>query len=285
MAEGGTVTGELVERDTSGFWIVGAMSPFVLGGIGGLARERVKAERAGTSPATTTTLRQVIVKQWGFPYSPRGRRQRRGQGSGRALRDDLELGKVAHGVRFLTFWRSTPGWGFDWLVRGWGVGGESWIVDYGRIAQHPAPASRSTRRPRRGLGPPAGPVRADLSAGRRLRPGHEDPRLATTARAQPGVTTQAYEAWRAGARPARPGCSARSAAARSGRSSRPRARRPRGAAPGVTYPDTGRKSNRAAGRGEVPQAQFNPNLFKDDLAGQLKTAMPGPWLRPLPGRR
>jgi phage terminase large subunit GpA-like protein len=24
-------------------------------------------------------------------------------------------------------------------------------------------------------------------------------------------------------------------------------------------------------------AQFNPNMFKDDLAAQLKTAMPGPW--------
>ncbi|WP_081884787.1 terminase gpA endonuclease subunit [Paraburkholderia kururiensis] len=45
----------------------------------------------------------------------------------------------------------------------------------------------------------------------------------------------------------------------------------------VTYPDTARKSNRAAAGGTVPVAQFNPNSFKDDLAGQLQKADLGSW--------
>ncbi|VVD28463.1 terminase gpA endonuclease subunit [Paraburkholderia dioscoreae] len=43
----------------------------------------------------------------------------------------------------------------------------------------------------------------------------------------------------------------------------------------VVYPDTSRKANRAASSGDVPVARFNPNLFKDDLAGQLQLAEPG----------
>jgi phage terminase large subunit GpA-like protein len=45
----------------------------------------------------------------------------------------------------------------------------------------------------------------------------------------------------------------------------------------VTYPDTARKSNRAAAGGTVPVAQFNPNSFKDDLSGQLQKADVGEW--------
>jgi phage terminase large subunit GpA-like protein len=44
----------------------------------------------------------------------------------------------------------------------------------------------------------------------------------------------------------------------------------------VTYPDTSTAANKAAARGEVPVAIFNPNQFKDDLAGQLQVAEPGP---------
>jgi hypothetical protein len=47
------------------------MSPFILGGIGGLARARVKAERdhqAARNDETRKTLRTVMSKQWGVPY-------------------------------------------------------------------------------------------------------------------------------------------------------------------------------------------------------------------------
>jgi hypothetical protein len=73
MSEDGTVTGELVVRKTAGFWIVGAMSPFVLGGIGGLARERVKAERARRSPATTRISARSSSSSGASPIRRAGR--------------------------------------------------------------------------------------------------------------------------------------------------------------------------------------------------------------------
>jgi phage terminase large subunit GpA-like protein len=45
----------------------------------------------------------------------------------------------------------------------------------------------------------------------------------------------------------------------------------------VTYPDTTRTANQRAGGGAVPLGLFNPNMFKDDLAGQLQTAESGAW--------
>ncbi len=71
IAEDGTITGERVKRDTAGFWIVGPMSPFALGGIGGLARARAKAERELATLGDEESLRQVMVKQWGEPMSRR----------------------------------------------------------------------------------------------------------------------------------------------------------------------------------------------------------------------
>jgi phage terminase large subunit GpA-like protein len=45
----------------------------------------------------------------------------------------------------------------------------------------------------------------------------------------------------------------------------------------VSYPDTGRAANLRAGGGNVPVGLFNPNMFKDDLAGQLQCADTGAW--------
>jgi phage terminase large subunit GpA-like protein len=43
----------------------------------------------------------------------------------------------------------------------------------------------------------------------------------------------------------------------------------------VTYPDSGRRDRRAGGAGDVPVAQFNPTLFKNDAAGMLNQLEPG----------
>jgi phage terminase large subunit GpA-like protein len=281
IAEDGTVTGELVERDAAGFWIVGVMSPFIIGGIGGLARERVKAERARDISGDDDGLRQVIVKQWGFPYSPR-----RAVGSVEArdlverVEPVLELGKVAHGVRFLTLALDTQVYGWDYLVRGWGVAGESWIVDYGRIAgQNP-----KTGKP---IDPATSPEDWDLLLDlfHRTYPLADDSGRVMKIRAMafdsqggPGVAAQAYGAWKRW----RKAGQARLLGKIGGRevwTILPTKGLPRLSAPrlAVAYPDTSRLANKAAGRGEVPQGQFNPNLFKDDLTGQLKTGAPGPW--------
>jgi phage terminase large subunit GpA-like protein len=50
----------------------------------------------------------------------------------------------------------------------------------------------------------------------------------------------------------------------------------------VVKPDTQRRDRRVSGGSQVPQGQFNANTFKDDLAGHLAAAEPGPWMVHLP---
>ena len=189
ISEGGVISGELVARDTAGFWIVGAMSPFVLGGIGGLARARVKAERDYEVDGEDGTLRQVIVKQWGVPYQPS-----RGVGSIEAqdlidrVEVGLKLGVVANGVRFLTAAVDCQISHFEYLVRGWGVAGESWVVETGRIPADPATSADDWDKLLGLIG--------------RVFPLEGDPGRAMSIRAfgfdsggAPGVTQQAYAAW------------------------------------------------------------------------------------------
>lgn len=280
IAEDGTVTGELIKRNTAGVWIVGAMSPFVLGGIGGLARDRVKAERAfEIAGEEQVSPREVIVKKWGMPYSPK---KAKGSIDAQTLADrarvELKLGVVAHGVRFLTLAVDVQGWGFDYLVRGWGKDKESWIVDQGRIAANPATG--------RAVDPASSAADWDLLLDLfdRVYPLADGSGRVMKIRAMaydsgglPGVTEQAYAAhrrWRKAGKARKLGVS-------SGREvwtilptkgvNRVEAKRLT-----VTYPDTQTQANRAAARGEIPVGLFNPNLFKDDLAGQLQAAEPGP---------
>lgn len=279
ISEGGTVTGELIHRDTAGVWIVGAMSPFVIGGIGALARDRVKAERARDVSGDDDSLRQVIVKKWGLPYSPR-----RSAGSVEAkdlverAEANLSLGVVPRGVRFLMLSIDIGTYGFDFLVRGWGVQGESWIIDQGRIVADPVT--------KRAMDPGTSADDWDQLLGLydRTYPLADGSGRVMTIRAmaydsggQPGVTAQAYAAhrrWRKAGKARRIGV----IAGREVWTIIPT----KGAKPieakrlSVVYPDTSTPANKAAGRGEVPIAIFNPNLFKDDLSGQLQTAMPGP---------
>ncbi|POR52767.1 phage terminase large subunit GpA-like protein [Paraburkholderia eburnea] len=273
LSQDGVVSGDLVARKSAGFWIVGTMSPFILGGIGGLARARVKAERESEIDGDDKSLRQVVVKQWGFPYAPK-----RGIGSldANVLADrcepDLKIAVVPEGVRFLTGSCDANGGRFEWLVRGWGVGGESWVIDKGRVNGDPAtspedwdlllPVIQHTYPLADGSGRRM-PIRA----------------FGFDSGGEAGVTQQAYAAWRrwrkldgvvrlygriAGrdAWTVLPTKGANTLMA-------PRLQ--------VTYPDTARKSNRAAAGGTVPVAQFNPNSFKDDLAGQLQKADLGDW--------
>ena len=130
----GEIVGEPVNRDIAGFWMVAAMSPFILGGIGGLARARVKAEREWEISGDDKTLKEVMVKQWGYPYVPP---RQIGSVSAAEIVERVDhntkLKVVPHGVRFLTAAVDIQLSYFDVLVRGWGIGGESWIVDRFRI--------------------------------------------------------------------------------------------------------------------------------------------------------
>lgn len=273
IAEDGTVSGELVDKRVAGFWIIGVMSPFLLGGIGGLARAREKARREAEQDGDDGTLRQVMVKQWGIPYTPP-----KSVGSidandlaDRALAEECQLRVVAEGVRFLTVAVDCQRATFEYLVRGWGVGGESWIVDHDRVLAQPATNAEDwnklldifTRpypladRSGRGMTPRACIVDSGGAA---------------------GVTQQAYAAWARWRKSklARyfgkiSGRDAWSIAPAKGASGLQSARLQ------VVYPDTVRKANVAAGGGAVPVVLFNPNSFKDDLFGQLAVAEAGPW--------
>jgi phage terminase large subunit GpA-like protein len=277
--EGGTVRGELVKRDTAGFWIVGTMSPFVLGGLGGLAREYVRALRSYEISGDDNELRQVVVKQHGLPYSrPKVQGTVEAQDLVDRAEHDLKLGLVPNGVRFLVMAVDVQIWGFEYLVRGFGENGESWIVDHGRLAKDP-----ETDRP---IDPATSPEAWDLLLPLYLKAypladgsgrGMKVRALGFDSHGAAGVTAQAYAAWKRWKKVRL----ARLFGQMGGRDVWSII--PLGGASGlrakkltVVYPDTARAAGRVA-RGEVPVGMFNPNLFKADLAGQLKRAEPGDW--------
>jgi phage terminase large subunit GpA-like protein len=190
ISQDGAVDGELVARKSAGFWIVGTMSPFILGGIGGLARAKVKAERELEISGEDLAIRQVTVKQFGFPYAPA-----RGVGSidanvlAERADSELKLGIVPEGVRFLTAAVDVQIAHFEWLVRGWGVDGESWVIDKGRIPGDPATSADDWDQII-GLIQRAYPLADGSGRAMPIRA------LGFDSYGQPGVTQQAYAAWR-----------------------------------------------------------------------------------------
>lgn len=271
--EDGKVSGELAQNDTAGFWFQGAMSPFIIGGIGGLAKARVLAEREAEQTGEELSYRTVMAKQWGFP--PSRRKGQHGSIDAETLveRCDpyLKLKFVAEGVRFLTVSVDCQKWGFEYLVRGWGERGESWIVDHDRILAHPATSPDDWDK-LLDVFERVYPLADGSPRGMKIRAAGFD------SHGESGVTMQAYSAWKRWKRDRR----VRMFGTMGGRdvwSIIPLRGSSTLLAPRliVTYPDTRRASNRKASRGEVPVGAFNPNLFKDDLAGQLKVGEPLDW--------
>jgi phage terminase large subunit GpA-like protein len=272
ISKAGKITGQLVQRKTAGFWIVGAMSTFTLGGIGGLARARVKAQRESEQTGEDDALREVVVKRWGFCYS-----KERAVGSISAddlvkrAEPDLQRGNVPEGVRFITIAVDANLTWFEWLVRGWGVNGESWIIDHGKVLAECA-TSESDWDMLLDIFDKAWPLADGSGRAMKARACGFD------SAGRPGVTAQAYSAFTRWRRKKKislfgtiGGREAWSIIPLKGNSGRNAAKLQ------VSYPDTSRKANKAAGRGEVPVGLFNPNLFKDDLAGHLLKGMDGPW--------
>lgn len=271
ISEGGEITGTRMRSNTAGFWVVGAMSQFILGGIGGLARARVKAEREFEISGEDKSLRQIMVKSWGVPYAPR-----RSVGTVdvnvlvERTEPDLKLGVVPEGVRFLTAAVDIQAGYFEYLVRGWGVDGESWIIARGKIMAEPATAPEDWDKLFETVFMKTYPLADNSGRLMKIRGGGFD------SAGQSGVTQQAYAAWN--------------------RWRRNRQTRLYGQIDGreiwsvmplkgasavgaklleVSRPDTQRTANKFSAAGTVPVAIFNPNRFKDDLSGQLQRAMPG----------
>lgn len=274
IAEDGTVTGELIPHDTAGFWIVGVMSSFLLNGIGGLARELVKAEREFEISGDDKTVKEVTVKQLGVPYSDKGP-----IGSidaetlaERAIGEEQPLEIVPEGVRFLTAWVDIQPAYFEALVRGWGVDAESWVVAKYRIAADTTTDRDAWDKLLIGLLEKRYPLATDEKRGMAIRA------LGFDSAGAPGTSDQAYAAWRRlkgkkkfirdhGILDGRAVWNVILTKG-SGNPSAPRL--------SVVYPDTQRKDRKIVHTGTVPLLLFNANSFKDDLGGQLRHALPGP---------
>lgn len=267
--EDGRIEGERLKVRTAGAWILGVMSPFAKDGIGGLARARAAAERAAEQ-GEVEGLRQVMVKSWGEPYAAPARL---GSVDAEVLaeraEDSLRLGYVPDGVRFLTAWADAQGGRFEMLVRGWGPGGESWIVDHQVIPAEPATNPDDWDALFDRLTDSAFPLADGSGRVMRLRGAGFD------AYGQPGVTEQAYAAWlrarkagkvrRLGVVEHRDVWSLVPTKGAPGRSA-PRIQ--------VVYPNSQRKDRRATARGQAPLLLFNANGAKDALAAQLAVAPP-----------
>lgn len=274
MEVDGTVTGRPDANATAGFWIVGAMSPFVLGGIHGLVEARVKAERGLETDGGESGVRQVMVKQWGFPHVPN---RKVGSVDSDVIADRCEdgwaWGRVPEGVRFITCSADVQANRFEWIRRGWGVGGESWVLERGRMDAETAtdPDCWDALLARLQEALPLG----DGSA-RGMVPRAVSMDLGGSA----GVTARVYEAWlrwrRAGLVRMYGVLDQREAWSVIPTQGAPSRNSPRLV---VVKPDAVRSDRAASGAslGQVPVARFNPNLFKDDLAGQIEKAEPGPW--------
>lgn len=281
IQQDGTVIGELTRTKTAGFWIVGAMSPFVLGGIGALARARVKAERELEISGDDNTLRQVMVKQWGIPYAP-PRVVGSVDGNELAARAErsLPMGVVPVGCRFLTAVADVQMSHFEWLVRGWGERGESWVIDKGRLPADPATSADDWDNLLAEVFQRTYPLADDSGRCMPIRACGFD------SGGQAGVTQQAYAAWTRWSRARREDGEKTAPVIRFfGESD---GRKVYSIVPmkgndglysknlDIVWPETSRAANRKAGGGNVPLAMFNPNQYKDDVIGQLACAEPGP---------
>lgn len=282
--EDGTIEGELTRNPIAGYWIVGPMSTLAQGGIGKLAADRVRAERATAITGDDEGLRQVVVKQWGLPY------KRKSEGASievaalieRATGSTSPWRKVASDVRCLMAAIDLQQTWFEVLVRGYCDDRSSRVVDHFKVFQ--APDGKGGYRqvdPFRRLEDWRLLVETVLT---RVYPLEDDPTRGMQIRGRgydsaggPGATARAYSAWRMWRRD--------KLATRHGRSREnfdlwtilptkgmspldgPKLR--------IAYPDTNRRDRKVSAQGAVPVGQFNPNKFKDDLSGQLMRAEPG----------
>ncbi|MBR0649524.1 phage terminase large subunit family protein [Roseomonas terrae] len=268
--EDGRVTGERRRVKTAGAWILGVMSPFTKDGIGGLARAQAQAERAADL-GDHEGLRQVMVKTFGEPYAPPARL---GSIDAAVLAEradkGLDLGIVPDWVRFLSIWADAQGSRFEWLVRGWGEGGRSCVIDRQIMPAEPGTNPDDWDELLERLQETVYPLADGSGRGMRVRAAGFD------AYGVPGVTEQAYAAWlrrRKAGKAQKLGLiegrdvwnlvPTRGASAR--------------AAPRImlAYPNSQRKDRKAAARGQVPLLLFNPNAAKDALAAQLAVEAPG----------
>lgn len=268
----GNVSGAAIQSETAGFWITGLMSPFLIGGIGAMARDYAKAERHFKETADDSDLKAVTVKRFGFPYqSPNSARNIDGEVLANRAEPDLKMGVVPKGARFLTMSVDVQSNRFERLTRAWGVAGESWVIDYQKIPADTAQSPTDWDNMVRGLTDTVYPLADGSGRGMKVLAAGYD------SGGEDGVTLQAYGAWQRARRARRikfageiDGRHAYTVMPLKGMSTA------NAAMLAVRYPDSQRKDRNAGANGEVPLGAFNPNRFKDNVSIELAVANPGP---------
>lgn len=265
----GTVRGQLQASATAGFWIAGAMSPFVRGGIGGLARARVKAHREFERTGDHTSLKEVMVKGWSFPFSERdfGLTDEIDAEALRAQAGGYRIGTVPHNVRYLLAFVDVQKARFVAQVEGYDPAGNAWLIDRFDV-------SKSSRRDAEGDAELVAPalyledwkLLVEQVVRRRYPLADGSGRTiaihlcGVDSGGEEGVTEIAYEFYRH----LRALDLARQCILTKGEGNvkAPRVRE--------SYPDSGRKDRTAGARGEIPVWIMNSNLLKDGLATLLR---------------
>ncbi|MBS1067264.1 phage terminase large subunit family protein [Gluconobacter cerinus] len=268
----GNVTGQAIQSDTNGFWITGLMSPFLIGGIGAMARDYAAAERHFKETNDDADLKSVTVKRFGLPYQPpNSARNIDAEILANRAETTLKMGIVPKGARFLTTAVDVQANRFELLTRAWGPNGESWVIDFEKIpadtAQSPSDWDRMIERLTDTIYP------LDDSSGRGMKvlaSGYDSG-------GAEGVTLQAYAAWLRARRLRKikfagtiDGRHAYTVMPLKGSST------PNAPMLMVKYPDSQRKDRGAGANGEIPLGLFNPNRFKDNVSLELAVGDPGP---------
>ncbi|MGI4850456.1 MAG: terminase gpA endonuclease subunit [Janthinobacterium lividum] len=279
--EDGRIEGEAIASKMSGYWIVGVMSPFIIGGIGALARANEAAKRAYVANPTEEALRawkDVVVKRLGLPFElPRKASQLDATAIADRAEPGFRRGTVPAGVRFITVAVDVQPTRFEIMARGWGERGESWVIEHIRQVADTSISPDDWDSLFEQLTALSYPL-ADGS-GRRM----AVRAVGCDSGGAAGATSQAYAAWLR----ARKRQQARLAGRVDGREAwtlllLKGASGPNAPTLAVSYPDSVRKDRTAAARGQIPVGLFAPNRFKDDLASQLANAEAGPGFVHIP---
>jgi phage terminase large subunit GpA-like protein len=267
----GTVSGTLIDRPIAGFHIVGLMSPFVIGGIGALAAAKVDAERKREATGDAEPLKVVMARRFGLPYDPLKQSEQIDATTLANRAEDRPLKTVPVGARFLTAFVDVQKNRFEPMVRAWGVGGESWVIDVEQIPADTGVSPADWDALLHRLIGAAYPLEGDPARGMKIRA------IGFDSAGAPGVTQEAYAAWRrlkrdrkvqfAGKRDGRDCWTVQPMKGASGSNA---------ARMQIVYPNSKRKDRDARATGSEPLLLFAPDRFKDDLGGMLAKADPGP---------
>lgn len=279
IERGGRKSGRARRSDIASFWLKGPAAAY--GTWQKLVRTELEAcaeyERTGSEVA----LKAAKTIDQGEPYLPKAAQHASSLAAEElAARAEAYPRAVVPGwVRFLTAAVDVQATYFEFLVRGWGPGLESAILDHGQLFR--AASEDRTVAPHlydedwelltaalltKGFALAEAPTRRMLIA-----------RICCDMHGPAGATARAYDYRR---RVAAAGFGERFLLSRGdGNLKGPRVK--------VTYPDTaGRSDRKAEARGDIPVVQFNANLLKDELDAQLRLTEPGrrfvhlpAWLR------